>query len=167
VSRDDIYRFFPTCTVRVSSGLRLRDAMESFPNFPSIRSMQSTRPAHHANASRSLFQNPWTLTDSTPSTSTYWRAFLATLNPSTFLTIPNISLERARNFESYPHIPVKVVKPGWGHSTFTAASPDPILKATWLGHAVCRGSPLVVPYLLILVLFVFPRVSSSSFRVLL
>jgi hypothetical protein len=106
----------------------------------SIRWMQSTRPSHHANASRSLFQNPWTLADLTPSASNYLPAYPTILNFSTLLakllTIPNIPLERVRNSGSHPHPPIKVVKPDWGHSTRAAASSDPNLKATWLGHAV-------------------------------
>ena len=35
---------------------------------------------------------------------------LPSLPLSTFLTIPNIPLERVHNFKSYPHPPVKVVK---------------------------------------------------------
>ncbi|KAN0120837.1 Metallo-hydrolase/oxidoreductase [Russula decolorans] len=104
---------------------------------------QSQRPPpHHANLSRSLFHNPWTLADTTPSTSTstYWPAFSAGFNLSTistFLTNPSISLVRVRNSEIHPHAPVKVVKPDWGHSTSTStvASSEPILRATWLGHA--------------------------------
>src|SRR6267154_3233823 len=103
---------------------------------------QSQRPPpHHANLSRSLFQNPWTLPDTTPSTSTstYWPAFSAGLNLSTistFLTNPSISLVRVRNSEIHPHPPGKVVKPDWGHLTSSAASSEPNLRATWLGHAV-------------------------------
>jgi hypothetical protein len=129
--------------------------------------MQSTRPTHHANASRSLFQNPWTLTDSIPGTSTYLPAFPNTLNLSTFLTIPNIPLERVRNSISHPHPPVKVIKPDWGNSTSNSASSNPNLKATWLGHAVRRSSPFSVPHHFNTLFFLFPRVSSSSFRVLL
>ncbi|KAH9996334.1 beta-lactamase superfamily domain-containing protein [Russula vinacea] len=49
----------------------------------------------------------------------------------------------------FPHQPIKVVKPDWGHSTSTAASScsETNLKATWLGHA----SFLVE----------FPRISAS------
>ena len=105
--------------------------------------MQSTRPTHHANTSRSLFQNPWTLTDLTSSTSTYLPAFPNTLSLSTFLSIPNIPLERVRDSISHPHPPVKVVKPDWGNSTSNPASSTPNLKATWLGHAVRHSSPLL------------------------
>jgi hypothetical protein len=131
---------------------------------------QSQRPPpHHANLSRSLFHNPWTLADTTPSTSTstYWPAFSAGFNLSTistFLTNPSISLVRVRNSEIHPHAPVKVVKPDWGHSTSTStvASSEPILRATWLGHAVrhsrtrCSSTRTDAP---------LSRVSSSNFRV--
>ena len=106
--------------------------------------MQSTRPTHHANASRSLFQNPWTLTDLTPSTSTYLPPFPNILNLSRVSTF--IPLERVRNSISHPHPPVKVVKPDWGNSTLNAASSNPNLKATWLGHAVRHSSPLLAPH---------------------
>jgi hypothetical protein len=129
---------------------------------------QSQRPPlHHANLSRSLFHNPWTLTDTTlsTSTSTYWPAFSAGLNLSTistFLTNPSISLVRVGNSEIHPHAPVKVVKPDWGHSTSTAASSEPNLRATWLGHAVRRSQPAAAQPVLTHQL---SRVSSSSFRV--
>ncbi|KAI0279568.1 beta-lactamase superfamily domain-containing protein [Russula aff. rugulosa BPL654] len=107
--------------------------------------MQSQRPPHHANHSRSQFQNQWTLAETTPSTSTtstyWWPTFSAGLNLSTlstFLTNPSISLERVRNSEIHPHPPVKVVKPDWGHSPSTStatSSSQPNLRATWLGHA--------------------------------
>ena len=111
--------------------------------------MQSQRPPHHANHSRSQFQNQWTLAETTPSTSTtstyWWPTFSAGLNLSTlstFLTNPSISLERVRNSEIHPHPPVKVVEPDWGHSTSTstaASSSQLNLRATWLGHAVRRS----------------------------
>jgi hypothetical protein len=132
-----------------------------------MRWMQPTRPEHHANASRSLFQNPWMLADSTQSTSTsYWPAFP---DLSTFLSVPSISLERVPKSESSPHQPIKVVKPDWGHSTSTAASScsETNLKATWLGHAVCHSRP---PHrsngtTSNTCSFSYPRVSSSSSRV--
>ena len=132
--------------VRATLGLRLGGLATSIPvGVNSIRWMQSTRPSHHANASRSLFQNPWTLADLTPSASNYLPAFPripTALNLSTLLTklltIPNLPLERVRNSGSHPHPPIQVVKPDWGHSTRAAASSDPNLKATWLGHAVSR-----------------------------
>jgi hypothetical protein len=122
---------------RVTLGLRLMGVYMSS-RLVVDPSMQSTRPGHHANTTRSLFKNQWTLEEptpsTTPSTSTYWPAFPAAL--STFPSIPNISLERVRNSELHPHPPIKVVKPDWGHSTLTASS-EPNVKATWLGHAVC------------------------------
>ena len=128
-------------------------------------------PPHHANHSRSLFHNPWTLPDTITSTSTttYWPSFSAGLNLSTistFLTNPNISLVRVRNSEIHPHPPVKVVKPDWGHSTSTVRSSEPNLRATWLGHAVRRSrTPLQLHSYSLLMTHHFPRVSSSSFRV--
>jgi N-acyl-phosphatidylethanolamine-hydrolysing phospholipase D len=106
----------------------------------------TTRPSHHANASRSLFQNPWMVAESTAAppthdtrptlrkSTTYWPALPAGFQLPT--------LERVRESVSapYPHPPVKVVKPDWGihHPTATDPSSDsvPNLKATWLGHAV-------------------------------
>ncbi|KAH9954713.1 beta-lactamase superfamily domain-containing protein [Russula dissimulans] len=84
------------------------------------------RPTHHVISSRTLFQNPWTVSESnaappsdqTQYTSTYWPASLA---------------KRVRESEFHPHPPVKVVKPDWGHSK--TPSPEPNVKATWLGHA--------------------------------
>ncbi|KAH8977571.1 Metallo-hydrolase/oxidoreductase [Lactarius akahatsu] len=118
--------------------------------------MQSTptRPSHHANASRSLFQNPWpgmtvdpnpdsTLPppplpppenhDSDSDTSpTPTDGTMAPASPSTAgLALP-ISIERVRALDPRPpHPPIKVIKPDWGRRSSTAAS----LKATWLGHA--------------------------------
>ena len=116
--------------------------------------MQPTRPKHHANSSRSLFQNPWMAAESTaapppPSGSphptrgkstlngNYWPAF-----PSSF-QIPTLERVRASAFASHPHPPIKVVKPDWGvRSTSTSTDSEPGLKATWLGHAV---RPQVAP----------------------
>ena len=118
---------------------------------------QSTRPRHHANASRSLFQNPWMTAESTAappphaprptppkSTANYWPA----RSLSSSLQLPTLQCVRAS--ASHPHPPVKVVKPDWGvrcRSTTTSADPSPSsdseqpnLKATWLGHAV-RPAP--------------------------
>ena len=111
----------------------------------------ATRPKHHANSSRSLFQNPWMAAESTaapPSTRSsrptptarkstlngnYWPAFPASLQ------IPTLERVRADAFASHPHPPVKVVKPDWGvRSTLTSTDSEPSLKATWLGHAVRR-----------------------------
>ncbi|KAI0289145.1 beta-lactamase superfamily domain-containing protein [Russula brevipes] len=91
---------------------------------------------HHANASRSRFQNPWMVAESTaapPSDpTTYWPAFPTF--PS--ISVPSISIERVRPSESHPHPPVKVIKPDWGRRRSTAsAASEPNLKATWLGHA--------------------------------
>jgi hypothetical protein len=127
---------------------------------------QSQRPPHHANASRSLFQNPWTLAETTlgTSTSTYWPAGLNLSTIFTFVTNPGVSLARVRNSEIHPHPPVKVVKPDWGYSTSTsaAASSEPNIRATWLGHAV-RSQPTRCSSTRRDAL---SRVSSSSFRVL-
>jgi hypothetical protein len=108
--------------------------------------MPSTRPRHHANSSRSLFQNPWMVAESTaapplhdscptpPKSTSYWPAF------PTSLQLPTLERVRASISTSHPHLPVKVVKPDWGihHSTATDWPSDsvPNLKATWLGHAV-------------------------------
>ena len=142
------------------------------------KSMQSQpqRPPHHANLSRSLFQNPWMLADTTQSTSksTYWPAFSASANfstISTFLTNPGISLVRVNKSEIHPQPPIKLVKPDWGHSNLTTAPSEPNLRATWLGHAVRRSRPATAQFVVArcttLTQRFFPsRVSSSSFRVL-
>jgi hypothetical protein len=127
--------------------------------------MQSTPPSpeHHANASRSLFKNPWMVAESsaapppnsttTQGTSSYW-----------CLPFPSISIERVRTSDSHPHPPVKVVKPDWGKTSAAAVSEQPNLKATWLGHAVRRGNLFLSPALLTY-LFYF-RAFWLSFRVL-
>jgi len=104
----------------------------------------SKRPPHHADDSQSLFQNPWTLVDSTQSTSTstYWPPFPAGLNLSTFLTNPNISLERVRNSDIHPHPPVKVVRPDWGHSTSTATSFE---RPGWDTRCVAADAAALLP----------------------
>lgn len=118
--------------------------------------MQSTtRPSHHANSSRSLFQNPWMVAESTAAppphdsrpplrkSTTYWPAF-----PAGF-QLPTLERVRASVSAPYPHPPVKVVKPDWGihHPTATDSSSDnvPTLKATWLGHAVCLCPQRIPP----------------------
>ena len=100
------------------------------------------RPTHHVVSSRTQFQNPWMVSESsaappsdqTQDTSNYWPASLASLRLPTFPSLPSISIERVRESESHPHPPVKVVKPDWGRSG--SPSPEPNVKATWLGHAV-------------------------------
>lgn len=67
---------------------------------------------------RLSFQTPWMLTDSISRTPIYRLVFPV----ATFLSIPNPSLERVRNFESHAHFPIKLIKPDWGHATLTAAS---------------------------------------------
>jgi len=109
--------------------------------------MQPTRPKHHANSSRSLFQNPWMAAESTaapPSTrSSHPPSRKSTLNGNYWPAIPSSfqlpTLERVRASASHPHPPIKVVNPDWGvRSTSNSNSTDsePSLKATWLGHAV-------------------------------
>ncbi|KAI9507310.1 Metallo-hydrolase/oxidoreductase [Russula earlei] len=96
--------------------------------------MLSARPKHHANSSRSLFQNPWTVAESDAAPpSDYWPVSLASLRLPAFQGFPSISIERVRASESHPHPPIKVIRPDWGHPT--ALSSEPNLKATWLGHA--------------------------------
>lgn len=137
--------------------------------------MQSTRPKHHANSSRSLFQNPWMAAESTaapPPGSSYPTPRKSTLNsnywpvfPSSF-ELPTLERVRASAFTSNPHPPVKVVKPDWGkRSTSTSTASEPSLKATWLGHAV---RPQVAPILAFTLMPCShtPRVTSSSSRVL-
>src|ERR1700679_3052777 len=50
-------------------------------------------PPHHPNLSRSLFNNPWTLAATTPSTSTstYWPAFSARSQPPHGFPLPDQS----------------------------------------------------------------------------
>ena len=139
-----------------------------------MQSQPQRPPPHHANFSRSLFQNPWMLADTSPSTSksTYWPAFSASVNLSTistFLTNPGISLVRVNKSEIHPQPPVKVVKPDWGHLNSTAAPSEPNLRATWLGHAVRRSrpataEPVVAQCFILTQRFFLTRVSSSSFR---
>ncbi|KAH9003720.1 Metallo-hydrolase/oxidoreductase [Lactarius hatsudake] len=116
--------------------------------------MQSTptRPSHHANASRSLFQNPWlrTTLDSSPNSTlppppppeihdsdsdtspTPTDGAMAPASPSTAGLVLPISIERVPALGPRPpHPPIKVVEPDWGRRSSTAAG----LKATWLGHA--------------------------------
>ena len=136
--------------------------------------MQPTRPKHHANSSRSLFQNPWIVAESTaappagsshptPRNSNYWPLF-----PSGF-QIPTLERVRASALATHPHPPVKVVKPDWGiRSTSTSTDSGPSLKATWLGHAVRHdaGYPIWV-YADMLLAYIqsfiveFPRVAAG------
>jgi len=142
-------------------------------------------PSHHANSSRSLFQNPWMVAESTAAppphdsrptlrkSTSYWPGF-----PAGF-QLPTLERVRASVSAPYPHPPVKVVKPDWGihHPTATDSPSDtvPNLKATWLGHAVrplVTSSPLcglrsLMQYLCLYGSFFVPstRVSSSSSRV--
>src|SRR5260221_14163009 len=102
--------------------------------------MQPTRPKHHVNSSRSLFQNPWMAAESTaaPPGSSYPtpRKSSNYVFPSSF-QLPTLERVRAPAVSSNPYPPVKVVKPDWGiRSTSTSTDSEPSLKATWLGHAV-------------------------------
>ncbi|KAI0042728.1 Metallo-hydrolase/oxidoreductase [Auriscalpium vulgare] len=102
------------------------------------------RPAHHADDTRTLFQNPWNIveTDAAPPTGntgpqgrTVRRAFTLPLPALPSLpAISDIPLEFARAHPAHPHPPVKVVKPDWG-ATKSSGRPEPSVKATWLGHA--------------------------------
>ena len=139
----------------------------------------SRRPCLFPNTTHSpptllvLYFNRWTRTDTDNSEHIYVHLLghlfrrSQSLQVSTFLRNPSISLVRVRNSEIHPHPPVKVVKPDWGHPTLNAASSEPNLRATWLGHAVRRSSTRSGALLSIQYHF-SPRASefSSSFRVL-
>ncbi|EJD06169.1 Metallo-hydrolase/oxidoreductase [Fomitiporia mediterranea MF3/22] len=106
-----------------------------------------SRPPHHANATRTLFQNPWKTPeepddnaiepveiDSHPQSLTQepsWFGSLTSGLPSVSSLLSNIPLERARDLSSHGISLTKVVKPDFDKFSNSRKS----VKATWLGHA--------------------------------
>ena len=93
-----------------------------------------SRPSHHANASKTLFRNPWQVPEekdqNTSSTiaSSSWLWQLPAL-------VANIPLEWAKELTGHDSSPVKVVKPDFNSFKFNTMN----VKSAWLGHAVCAS----------------------------
>ena len=98
---------------------------------------RSFKPAHHANNSKSLFLNPWSLPLPNDTDNDADSEVQSLQNSNSFSWFPNLSrfslnLEWARQHPDHPHKPVKVIKPDFGSDHSNASD----IKATWLGHAV-------------------------------
>jgi N-acyl-phosphatidylethanolamine-hydrolysing phospholipase D len=88
-------------------------------------SSASTRPAHHANNSATLFQNPWPSADK-PS----WSELLTISNP--------LSWYNNHNLHENPQArEIQVLKPDWGTSSLKnrGLEKEKCVIGTWLGHA--------------------------------
>ncbi|KAL5528938.1 hypothetical protein ACEPAG_4912 [Sanghuangporus baumii] len=108
-----------------------------------------SRPTHHANATRSLFQNPWKTPDepddnvlapseALPQVSSQnqaqknsWFNILTGALPTLPSLLSSIPLERAQDLSSYGISPTKVVRPDFDKFEKNKQS----VKATWFGHA--------------------------------
>ena len=99
-------------------------------------------PPHHANSSKSLFQNPWETVDEPDENATttaesapnatqegWFSGYFSTGLPS---LLSNIPLELARDLSHHKIVPKKVVEPKF----YKYEPNERSLKATWLGHAV-------------------------------
>ncbi|KAL5533422.1 hypothetical protein ACEPAF_5198 [Sanghuangporus sanghuang] len=108
-----------------------------------------SRPAHHANATKTLFQNPWKTPDepddnvltssvALPQVSSLnqaqensWFNTLTGALPTLSSLLASIPLERAQDLSSYGISPTKVIRPDFDKFEKNKQS----VKATWLGHA--------------------------------
>lgn len=108
-------------------------------------------PPHHANSSKTLFQNPWKTAEEPDENATEVEEpapedaatqaggvfnLFANSMPSWLLNIP---IEIAKDLSHHNILPKKVVEPRF----YKYAGNEGSLKATWLGHAVsaCRLKP--------------------------
>lgn len=120
----------------------------------------ASRPAHHANASRTLFQNPerWRVPEETddnavsiseaataaatynsenvPSAATAGGALAWLRNiPAMAASLP---IAWAQDMSAHVNVLTKVVKPDFGRGKAKAEGKSDGMRATWLGHAVCN-----------------------------
>ncbi|THH05324.1 hypothetical protein EW145_g4881 [Phellinidium pouzarii] len=90
-----------------------------------------TLPSHHANTSKTLFQNPWGIPEepdeNAASSSSSTLSWLWSL-PAYLTSLP---IEWAKDITGYTQSITKVVKPDFHKS----AADKNTVKATWLGHA--------------------------------
>ena len=113
-----------------------------------------SQPAHHANASRNLFQNPWQTTNEVDdnafdseleSQNSTWLGTLASGLPSLSSWLPSIPLEWAQDLSIHGIPPTDVVRPDFIKTVENGSENK--LRATWLGHAVSINTVALILHL--------------------
>ena len=99
-------------------------------------------PSHHANISKTLFQNPWKTPEEPDENATQPESpsletgqiggLYQWLSSGVQSLLMNIPLEIAKDLSHHKIVPKKVVEPQF----YRYAANEKSLKATWLGHAV-------------------------------